>query len=54
MAPFALRASASTTATMLQPEFKEISRLAREATLDPDEKSVSADLLTPVSAYLAI
>jgi len=36
------------------PEFKEFSRLAREATLIPVVKSVSADLLTPVSAFLAI
>jgi anthranilate synthase component I len=39
---------------MLQPEFREFSRLAREATLIPVVKSVSADLLTPVSAFLAI
>jgi anthranilate synthase component I len=39
---------------MLQPEFKEFSRLAREKTLIPVVKSVSADLLTPVSAFLAI
>jgi len=39
---------------MLQPDFKEFSRLAREATLVPIVKSVSADLLTPVSAFLAI
>jgi anthranilate synthase component 1 len=39
---------------MLQPNFKEFSRLAREATLVPVVKSVSADLLTPVSAFLAI
>jgi anthranilate synthase component 1 len=39
---------------MLLPEFKEFSRLAREATLIPVVKSVSADLLTPVSAFLAI
>lgn len=39
---------------MLQPDFKEFSRLAREATLVPVVKSVSADLLTPVSAFLAI
>jgi anthranilate synthase component I len=41
-------------AHMLQPDFKEFSRLAREATLVPVVKSVSADLLTPVSAFLAI
>ena len=39
---------------MLQPDFKEFSRLAREATLVPVVKSVSADLLTPVSAFLAV
>src|SRR6202521_4001411 len=40
--------------TMLQPDFKQFSQLAREATLIPVVKSVSADLLTPVSAFLAI
>ncbi|MGA8215374.1 MAG: anthranilate synthase component I [Candidatus Sulfotelmatobacter sp.] len=39
---------------MLYPEFKEFSRLARSATLVPVVKSVSADLLTPVSAFLSI
>jgi len=39
---------------MLQPDLKEFTRLAREATLVPVVKSVSADLLTPVSAFLAI
>src|SRR5260370_35039415 len=39
---------------MLQPDFKQFSRLAREATLVRVVKSVSADLLTPVSAFLAI
>ena len=39
---------------MLQPDFKQFSRLAREATLVPVVKSISADLLTPVSAFLAI
>jgi anthranilate synthase component I len=39
---------------MSQPDFKQFSRLAREATLIPVVKSVSADLLTPVSAFLAI
>src|SRR5947209_4636082 len=39
---------------MLQPDYKEFSRLAREATLIPVVKSVSADLLTPVSAFLAV
>src|SRR5258708_38984247 len=40
--------------SMIKPDFKEFSRLAREATLVPVVKSVSADLLTPVSAFLAI
>ncbi len=39
---------------MINPDFKEFSRLARTATLVPVVKSVSADLLTPVSAFLAI
>jgi anthranilate synthase component I len=39
---------------MLQPDFRQFARLAREATLVPVVKSVSADLLTPVSAFLAI
>src|SRR5579863_7328354 len=39
---------------MPQPDFKQFSQLAREATLVPVVKSVSADLLTPVSAFLAI
>src|SRR6202171_4360756 len=39
---------------MVQPEYKEFLRLSREATLIPVVKSVTADLLTPVSAFLAI
>ncbi|MBO0911195.1 MAG: anthranilate synthase component I, partial [Acidobacteria bacterium] len=39
---------------MLRPEYKEFLRLAREATLVPVVKSVMADLMTPVSAFLAI
>jgi anthranilate synthase component 1 len=39
---------------MPYPESKEFTRLARSATLVPVVKSVSADLLTPVSAFLAI
>ena len=39
---------------MLLPDYKEFARLAREATLVPVVKSVTADLLTPVSAYLAV
>src|SRR4030081_3309284 len=40
--------------SMIKPDFKEFSRLARESTLVPVEKSVTACLLTPVSAFLAI
>jgi anthranilate synthase component 1 len=39
---------------MPYPGYKEFLRLARSATLVPVVKSVSADLLTPVSAFLAI
>ena len=39
---------------MLRPDYKEFARLAVEATLVPVVKSVAADLLTPVSAFLAI
>jgi len=39
---------------MLQPDFQQFSGLARTATLVPVVKSISADLLTPVSAFLAI
>jgi len=39
---------------MVRPDYKEFSSLARESTLVPVVKSVSADLLTPVSAFLAI
>jgi anthranilate synthase component 1 len=39
---------------MLRPDYKEFCRFAREATLVPVVKSVAADLLTPVSAFLAI
>jgi anthranilate synthase component I len=39
---------------MVQPDYKEFLQLSRDATLIPVVKSVSADLLTPVSAFLAI
>jgi len=39
---------------MLRPDYNEFTRLARSATLIPVVKSVSADLLTPVSAFLAV
>jgi anthranilate synthase component I len=39
---------------MIRPDFREFSRLSRGATLIPVVKSISADLLTPVSAFLAI
>src|SRR5882672_2241925 len=39
---------------MLIPDYKEFARLARDATLVPVVKSITADLLTPVSAFLAV
>lgn len=39
---------------MLQPDYNEFLRLSKNATLVPVVKSVTADLLTPVSAFLAI
>jgi anthranilate synthase component I len=39
---------------MASQDYKEFSRLAQSATLVPVVKSVSADLLTPVSAFLSI
>jgi anthranilate synthase component I len=39
---------------MLRPSYKEFSSLAQKATLVPVVKSVLADLLTPVSAFLSI
>lgn len=39
---------------MMYPSFPEFAQLAKSATLVPVVKSVSADLLTPVSAFLAI
>jgi anthranilate synthase component I len=39
---------------MLRPDYKQFSRLARQATLVPVVTSVMADLLTPVSAFLAV
>ena len=38
----------------VRPDFAEFCRLAKTSTLVPVIKSVSADLLTPVSAFLAI
>src|SRR4051794_8599653 len=38
---------------MLRPNFREFANLSRSSTLIPVSKSVSADLLTPVSAFLA-
>ncbi len=38
---------------MIRPTFAEFQALARDATLVPVSKTVSADLLTPVSAFLA-
>jgi len=39
---------------MIRPDYKEFARFARESTLVPVAKSISADLLTPVSAFLAV
>jgi anthranilate synthase component I len=39
---------------MIRPDYKEFLRLSRDATLVPVAKSISADLLTPVSAFLAV
>ncbi len=39
---------------MIRPDYKEFVRLSRGATLVPVAKSISADLLTPVSAFLAV
>lgn len=39
---------------MLQPDYQRFRELAQEATLVPVVKSVTADLLTPVSAFLAV
>jgi anthranilate synthase component 1 len=39
---------------MIRPHYKEFLRLSRNATLVPVAKSISADLLTPVSAFLAV
>jgi anthranilate synthase component 1 len=39
---------------MIHPDYSEFSRLAADATLVPVVKSVMADLLTPVSAFLSI
>ena len=39
---------------MLVPDYREFLRLARDFTLVPVIQSVAADLLTPVSAFLAI
>ena len=39
---------------MVRPDYREFLRLASGATLVPVAKSITADLLTPVSAFLAI
>jgi anthranilate synthase component 1 len=39
---------------MIRPDYKEFARLSHGATLVPVAKSISADLLTPVSAFLAV
>src|SRR6202161_3201443 len=50
----ALLLKGSNQTPLLRPDYREFSRLAREFTLVPVVKSVTADLLTPVSAFLAI
>ena len=42
------------TKLMLRPDLREFLRLAKTASLVPVVKSVSADLLTPVSAFLSV
>ena len=39
---------------MIRPDYHEFARLAKTATLVPVAKTVTADLLTPVSAFLAV
>jgi anthranilate synthase component 1 len=39
---------------MLRPDYKTFNQLARSGTLVPVAKSITADLLTPVSAFLAV
>src|SRR5216683_2355031 len=39
---------------MIRTDYEEFARLSRSATLVPVVKSISADLLTPVSAFLAV
>ena len=39
---------------MIQPDFKEFSRLAKQGNLVPVYETYTADLLTPVGAYLRI
>ena len=43
-----------TTVPMIQPSFAEFTRLAKQGNLIPVYDVFSADLLTPVSAYLRI
>ena len=51
MSPFSQDSNA---ASMIQPSFAEFSRLAKKGNLIPVYDVFSADLLTPVSAYLRI
>ena len=39
---------------MIAPDFKEFSRLAKQGNLVPVYETYTADLLTPVGAYLRI
>jgi anthranilate synthase component 1 len=38
---------------MVRPDYKEFAKLAKDATLVPVVRSIAADLLTPVSAFLS-
>ncbi len=39
---------------MIRPDYRQFAEMSRRATLVPVAKSISADLLTPVSAFLAV
>src|SRR5438046_5935761 len=39
---------------MLRPDYRQFKRLTQDATLVPISKSVTADLVSPVSAFLAV
>ena len=49
-----LKANAAAEAAVIQPDFREFQRLAKQGNLIPVFDVLPADLLTPVSAYLRI